>query len=224
VENDNAAVDVHEDAGDDGGGGEDGGVNDTAPRSEQTANHVAGASSSGGANNHGASRRGSVSLHRKSHEDDEDFDDEGGRESDTTTRRRRSNATPPSRPKSRIDQGVAQSKYNNLSYWRARKVLFYKNGDPFFPGVEFRFKPGRDIVSLESLLDKLSLRMDLPRGARYVFSMDGDRKLRLEELEDGASYVVSSYKTFKGSTHFEEATLSKTQVSLVWCRIVNMSM
>jgi microtubule-associated protein-like 1/2 len=78
-------------------------------------------------------------------------------------------------------------------------VLFYKNGDPFFPGVEFRFKPGRDIVSLESLLDKLSLRMDLPRGARFVFSMDGDRKLRLEELEDGASYVVSSYKTFKVS-------------------------
>jgi microtubule-associated protein-like 1/2 len=104
---------------------------------------------------------------------------------------------PPSRPKSRLDQGGATSKYNNLSYWRARKVLFYKNGDPFFPGVEFRFKPGRDIVSLESLLDKLSLRMDLPRGARYVFSMDGDRKLRLEELEDGASYVVSSYKTFK---------------------------
>ncbi|PNF16866.1 hypothetical protein B7P43_G06066, partial [Cryptotermes secundus] len=104
---------------------------------------------------------------------------------------------PPSRPKSRLDQGGATSKYNNLSYWRARKVLFYKNGDPFFPGVEFRFKPGRDIVSLESLLDKLSLRMDLPRGARFVFSMDGDRKLRLEELEDGASYVVSSYKTFK---------------------------
>lgn len=27
--------------------------------------------------------------------------------------------------------------------------------------------------------------------------MDGDRKLNLDELEDGASYVVSSYKTFK---------------------------
>lgn len=39
--------------------------------------------------------------------------------------------------------------------------------------------------------------MDLPRGARYIFSMDGDRKMRLDELEDGASYVVSSYKAFK---------------------------
>ncbi|GLV46510.1 Doublecortin-domain-containing echinoderm-microtubule-associated protein [Carabus blaptoides fortunei] len=100
-----------------------------------------------------------------------------------------------SRPKSRADG--ATSRYSNLSYWRARKVVFYKNCDPFFPRVEFRFKPGRDIGSLESLLDKLSLRMDLPRGARYIFSMDGDRKLRLDELEDGASYVVYSYKAFK---------------------------
>ena len=60
-----------------------------------------------------------------------------------------------------------------------------------------RFKPGRDIGSLEALLDRLSLRLDLPRGARHIFSMDGDRKLNLDELEDGASYVVSSYKSFK---------------------------
>ncbi|XP_076265445.1 doublecortin-domain-containing echinoderm-microtubule-associated protein isoform X2 [Rhynchophorus ferrugineus] len=106
---------------------------------------------------------------------------------------------PPPRPKSRVE--MATSRYSNLGYWKARRVLFYKNGDPFFPGVEFRFKPGRDIVSLESLLDKLSLRMDLPRGARYIFSMDGDRKYRLDELEDGASYVVSSYKTFKAASY-----------------------
>ncbi|KAG5865674.1 hypothetical protein JTB14_021376 [Gonioctena quinquepunctata] len=106
-----------------------------------------------------------------------------------------SSMLPPARPKSRHE--MATSRYSNLSYWKARRVIFYKNGDPFFPGVEFRFKPGRDIVSLESLLDKLSLRMDLPRGARYIFSMDGDRKYRLDELEDSASYVVSSYKAFK---------------------------
>lgn len=108
-----------------------------------------------------------------------------------------SSMMPPARPKSRVE--LTTSRYSNLSYWRARRVIFYKNGDPFFPGVEFRFKPGRDIGTLESLLDKLSLRMDLPRGARYIFSMDGDRKFRLDELEDGASYVVSSYKTFKVS-------------------------
>nr|CAD7588554.1 unnamed protein product [Timema genevievae] len=108
---------------------------------------------------------------------------------------------PPARPKSRAEHKAANSKYSNLSYWRARRVTFYRNGDPFFPGVEFRFKPGRDISNLEALLDKLSLRMDLPHGARYVFTMDGERRMRLEELEDGSSYVVSSYKTFKAASY-----------------------
>lgn len=78
-------------------------------------------------------------------------------------------------------------------------MTFYRNGDPFHPGVEFRFKLGRDLVSMDALLDRLSERLELPRGARFIFGMDGDRKYRLEELEDGASYVVSSYKTFKVS-------------------------
>lgn len=91
------------------------------------------------------------------------------------------------------------SRYANLNYWRARRVTFYRNGDPFHPGVEFRFKPGRDLASMDALLDRLSERLELPRGARFIFGMDGDRKYRLEELEDGASYVVSSYKTFKVS-------------------------
>jgi len=42
----------------------------------------------------------------------------------------------PSRPKSRHELQAAR--YNNLGYWRARRVTFYKNGDPYFPGVEFR--------------------------------------------------------------------------------------
>lgn len=101
------------------------------------------------------------------------------------------------RSKSRTDMSGASSRYQNLSYWKARRLIFYRNGDPFFPGVEYRFKPGRDVNSLESLLDKISPKMDLPRGARYVFSMDGDRKYTLDELEDGASYVLSSLKVFK---------------------------
>ncbi|CAG5011836.1 unnamed protein product [Parnassius apollo] len=79
------------------------------------------------------------------------------------------------------------SRYANLNYWKARRVTFYRNGDPYHPGVEFRFKPGRDLVSMDALLDRLSERLELPRGARFIFGMDGDRKYRLEELEDGAS-------------------------------------
>lgn len=115
----------------------------------------------------------------------------------------------PSRPKSRQDMpgssgggaagGMAypNSRFNVSNFWKARRILFYRNGDPFFPAVEFRFKPGRDISTLDKLLDKISSRMDLPRGARYIFSMDGDRKTSLDELEDGSSYVVSSFKQFK---------------------------
>ncbi|XP_073970787.1 doublecortin-domain-containing echinoderm-microtubule-associated protein isoform X4 [Rhodnius prolixus] len=105
------------------------------------------------------------------------------------------------RPKSRGAPTAHEAKYNNLNYWRARKVTFYKNGDPYFPGLEFRFRPGRDVGTLEALLDKLSVRMDLPRGARFVFSLDGERKHLLEELEDGHFYVVSSYKTFKNASY-----------------------
>lgn len=101
-----------------------------------------------------------------------------------------------SRPEIVVGPG---SRYNNASFWKARRVLFYRNGDPFFPGVEYRFKPTRDISTLDALLEKLTPKMDLPRGARYVFSMDGDRKYSLDELEDGASYVLSSFKVFKVS-------------------------
>lgn len=122
----------------------------------------------------------------------------------------------PSRPKSRQDMpgssgggaggtqvmSYPSARYNVSNFWKARRLLFYRNGDPFFPAVEFRFKPGRDISSLDKLLDKISSRMDLPRGARYIFSMDGDRKASLDELEDGSSYVVSSFKQFKVSEKF----------------------
>lgn len=110
----------------------------------------------------------------------------------------------------------AASRYNNLSYWKARRVVFYRNGDPFFPGVELRYRPGRDITSLDSLLDKISPKMDLPRGARYVFSMDGDRKYHLDELEDGASYVVSSFKAFKVSTQTFFTIIMKACVCVPW--------
>lgn len=112
------------------------------------------------------------------------------------------------RSKSRPEiSSAAAARYNNLSYWKARRVVFYRNGDPFFPGVELRYRPGRDVTSLDNLLDKISPKMDLPRGARYVFSMDGDRKYHLDELEDGAFYVVSSFKAFKVSPRDSHAFL-----------------
>lgn len=119
------------------------------------------------------------------------------------------------RSKSRTDMSGASSRYQNLSYWKARRLIFYRNGDPFFPGVEYRFKPGRDVNSLESLLDKISPKMDLPRGARYVFSMDGDRKYTLDELEDGASYVLSSLKVFKVNVSFYYFSVNSIWITFI---------
>jgi hypothetical protein len=54
------------------------------------------------------------------------------------------------RPRSRHEhQQPAQppSRYSNLGYWRARRVTFYRNGDPYFPGVEFRWvEPPRGLA------------------------------------------------------------------------------
>ncbi|KAF6215574.1 hypothetical protein GE061_010330 [Apolygus lucorum] len=115
---------------------------------------------------------------------------------------------PPTKPKtararagSSYQTQQTEAMHDSLNFWKARKVTFFKNGDPYFPGLEFRFRPGRDVMSLEGLLDKLSIRMDLPRGARYIFTMTGHRLHLLEELEDGANYVVSSYKTFKNASY-----------------------
>ncbi|XP_076041136.1 doublecortin-domain-containing echinoderm-microtubule-associated protein isoform X3 [Oratosquilla oratoria] len=84
----------------------------------------------------------------------------------------------------------------NTDPWRARKVRIYRNGDRYFPGVEFTFKPGRDVVNMEALCDKITDRIGLARGARYIFGLDGRRRYRIEELEDGHSYVASSDRKF----------------------------
>ncbi|XP_071537716.1 LOW QUALITY PROTEIN: echinoderm microtubule-associated protein-like CG42247 [Panulirus ornatus] len=80
--------------------------------------------------------------------------------------------------------------------WRARKVRFFRNGDRYYPGYEFVFKPGRDVVNMEALCDKISDRIGLINGARYIFGLDGRRRYRIEELEDGESYVAASDRKF----------------------------
>ncbi|KAF0305944.1 Echinoderm microtubule-associated protein [Amphibalanus amphitrite] len=90
------------------------------------------------------------------------------------------------------------SRYSDASgQWRARRATFFRNGDPWFQGLQMRFVPGRDFASLEALCAKISDRIDLPNGARYVFTMDGTRVRLIQELQDGSCYVCSSSRTFQ---------------------------
>ena len=54
----------------------------------------------------------------------------------------------------------------------------------------------KDILWLKYLMDITYMFQGLVRGARYIFGLDGNRKFRLEELEDGQSYVAASDRKF----------------------------
>jgi Doublecortin len=148
--------------------------------------------------------KSAVDISVAASDSDQENNGDGGADDSRTTywgyRKQRVDDDPPvamTKPEKELDSVAGRRPVNNLSYWRARRVVFFKNGDPYTPGVEFRFKPTRDIMSMEALLDKVSLRVDLPCGARYIFSTTGERLTHLEQLDDGGSYVVSSYKIFK---------------------------
>uniref|UniRef100_A0A5S6QSR7 non-specific serine/threonine protein kinase n=1 Tax=Trichuris muris TaxID=70415 RepID=A0A5S6QSR7_TRIMR len=89
----------------------------------------------------------------------------------------------------------------NRRYPRAKKVRFYRNGDQFFKGVWYPL-PSDRFRSFDALLEDLNRVLgdlvNLPHGVRYVFSLDGQKRIQeLSELDDGESYVCSSNESFK---------------------------
>ncbi|KAK8400491.1 hypothetical protein O3P69_003271 [Scylla paramamosain] len=89
--------------------------------------------------------------------------------------------------------------------WRALKVRFFRNGDRYYPGYEYVFQArsrrGQHGGSMRQDLgqDRLVVGFTgvcLINGARYIFGLDGRRRYRIEELEDGESYVASSDRKF----------------------------
>ncbi|XP_035204526.1 neuronal migration protein doublecortin-like [Stegodyphus dumicola] len=83
---------------------------------------------------------------------------------------------------------------------KAKKVRFFRNGDKFFKGLLYVLSVER-IRSFDSLLEDLTRvlvdKVNLPKGVRYIFSIDGKEKiLSLEHLVEGSSYVCSSTDHF----------------------------
>lgn len=73
----------------------------------------------------------------------------------------------------------------------AKKISFYKSGDPQFGGVRVVVNP-RSFKTFDALLDNLSRKVPLPFGVRNISTPRGRHSItRLEELEDGESYLCS---------------------------------
>uniref|UniRef100_A0A3P9CJL7 Doublecortin n=1 Tax=Maylandia zebra TaxID=106582 RepID=A0A3P9CJL7_9CICH len=84
---------------------------------------------------------------------------------------------------------------------KAKKVRFYRNGDRFFKGIVYAVANDRfrtfDAL-LADLTRSLSDHINLPQGVRFIFTIDGARKITtLDDLEEGESYVCASENFYK---------------------------
>ncbi|XP_037389340.1 neuronal migration protein doublecortin isoform X2 [Pygocentrus nattereri] len=84
---------------------------------------------------------------------------------------------------------------------KAKKVRFYRNGDRYFKGIVYAVANDRfrtfDAL-LADLTRSLSDHINLPQGVRFIFTIDGVRKITtLDELEEGESYVCASENYYK---------------------------
>ncbi|TNN35446.1 Neuronal migration protein doublecortin [Liparis tanakae] len=84
---------------------------------------------------------------------------------------------------------------------KAKKVRFYRNGDRYFKGIVYavandRFRTFDSLLA--DLTRSLSDHINLPQGVRFIFSIDGVRRIdNMDELEEGESYVCASENLYK---------------------------
>ncbi|KAJ7341337.1 hypothetical protein JRQ81_005312 [Phrynocephalus forsythii] len=76
----------------------------------------------------------------------------------------------------------------------AKKITFYKSGDPQFGGVKMAINQ-RTFKSFNALMDDLSHRVPLPFGVRTITTPRGIHCIStLDQLEDGGCYLCSDKK------------------------------
>lgn len=76
----------------------------------------------------------------------------------------------------------------------AKKITFYKRGDPQFGGVKMAINQ-RSFKSFNALMDDLSHRVPLPFGVRTITTPQGIHCIStLDQLEDGGCYLCSDKK------------------------------
>uniref|UniRef100_A0A8C8RPP6 Doublecortin domain-containing protein n=1 Tax=Pelusios castaneus TaxID=367368 RepID=A0A8C8RPP6_9SAUR len=84
-----------------------------------------------------------------------------------------------------------------LSVPPAKKITFFKSGDPQFGGVKMAINQ-RSFKSFNALMDDLSHRVPLPFGVRTITTPQGIHCISaLDQLEDGGCYLCSDKKYVK---------------------------
>ncbi|XP_032849752.2 retinitis pigmentosa 1-like 1 protein, partial [Tyto alba] len=79
----------------------------------------------------------------------------------------------------------------------AKKITFFKSGDPQFAGVKMAINQRR-FKSFNALMDDLSHRVPLPFGVRTITTPRGIHCIsELDQLEDGGCYLCSDKKYVK---------------------------
>ncbi|XP_054250623.1 oxygen-regulated protein 1 [Indicator indicator] len=87
----------------------------------------------------------------------------------------------------------------------AKRICFYKSGDPQFNGIKMVVN-NRSYKTFDALLDSLSKRVPLPFGVRNISTPKGRHSItNLEDLEDGKSYICSHQRKMK-PINLEEAS------------------
>ncbi|CAH2068489.1 unnamed protein product, partial [Iphiclides podalirius] len=79
---------------------------------------------------------------------------------------------------------------------KAKRIRFFRNGDKFYSGVTIPVLPER-YRSFDSLTADLTRvlvdNVTLPSGVRTIYSLEGRKIGKLDDLEDGQSYVCSGF-------------------------------
>ncbi|XP_050665348.1 serine/threonine-protein kinase GA29083 [Leptidea sinapis] len=101
------------------------------------------------------------------------------------------------------DMEIIKSRTNRRSIFartlparKAKRIRFYRNGDKFYSGVIIPVLPERyrSFDSLTTDLTRVLLdNVTLPNGVRTIYSLEGRKVSKLDDLEDGQSYVCSGF-------------------------------
>ncbi|NXK24054.1 RP1 protein, partial [Arenaria interpres] len=98
---------------------------------------------------------------------------------------------------SESEQSLSTRHFNVTEPVVAKRVCFYKSGDPQFNGIKMVIN-NRSYKTFDALLDSLSKRVPLPFGVRNISTPKGRHSItNLEDLEDGKSYICSHQRKMK---------------------------